>query len=305
MAGQFNNTRCKWQTTIVDASSQAPSVLQQKHFPEDEVSSESHRAVHPSVAQSQSASDEIDVDSNGADKIIISAQVADEIQISAEEFLEKELDNQDNDVFLFPVESLCDDENDAPPKSKLFDPTQMYLSEVGFSPLLTAEEEVYFSRLALQGDHKSRMRLIESNLRLVVKIARRYIGRGLSFLDLIEEGNLGLMRAVEKFDPELGFRFSTYGTWWIRQAIERGLMNQSRTIRLPIHIIKELNVYLRAARALMTQLDHEPTAEEIANLVDRPLKDVKRILGLNERVTSLDIPLIGELDRTLCDNICR
>lgn len=177
------------------------------------------------------------------------------------------------------------------------DPTQIYLSEIGYTPLLTAEEEVYFARLALKGDESARKRMIESNLRLVVKIARRYCNRGLALLDLIEEGNLGLMRAVEKFDPERGFRFSTYATWWIRQTIERAIMNQTRTIRLPIHVVKELNVYLRAARELTQALDHEPSAEEIAELVDKPIEDVKRMLGLNERVASVDTP-VGGADST-------
>lgn len=130
--------------------------------------------------------------------------------------------------------------------NKSLDATQLYLGEIGFSPLLTAEEEVLYARRALRGDEAARKRMIESNLRLVVKISRRYSNRGLALLDLIEEGNLGLIRAVEKFDPERGFRFSTYATWWIRQTIERALMNQTRTIRLPIHVVKELNIYLRA-----------------------------------------------------------
>ncbi len=142
------------------------------------------------------------------------------------------------------------------------DATQLYLNEIGFSPLLTPEEEVHFARLAQKGDPAGRRRMIESNLRLVVKIARRYVNRGLSLLDLIEEGNLGLIRAVEKFDPERGFRFSTYATWWIRQTIERAIMNQTRTIRLPIHVVKELNVYLRAARELTHKLDHEPSPKK-------------------------------------------
>ncbi len=184
-----------------------------------------------------------------------------------------------------------------------FDATRMYLSEIGFSPLLSAEEEVYYARLAQRGDESGRRRMIESNLRLVVKIARRYINRGLALLDLIEEGNLGLIRAVEKFDPERGFRFSTYATWWIRQTIERAIMNQTRTIRLPIHVVKELNSYLQAARRLAQSLDHEPNAEEIAELLDKPLTDVKRLLKLNERVTSVDVPIGRDSDKTLIDAI--
>jgi len=187
--------------------------------------------------------------------------------------------------------------------AKNLDATQLYLNEIGFSPLLSAEEEVYFSRLALKGDEAARKRMIESNLRLVVKIARRYINRGLTLLDLIEEGNLGLIRAVEKFDPERGFRFSTYATWWIRQTIERAIMNQTRTIRLPIHVVKELNVYLRAARELAQKLDHEPSPEEIAELVDKPVENVERMLGLNERVSSVDTPMGKDSDKSLLDTI--
>lgn len=187
--------------------------------------------------------------------------------------------------------------------SKTLDATQMYLSEIGFSPLLSAEEEVHFARMAQRGEDAGRKRMIESNLRLVVKIARRYLNRGLSLLDLIEEGNLGLIRAVEKFDPERGFRFSTYATWWIRQTIERAIMNQTRTIRLPIHVVKELNVYLRAARELTQKLDHEPSAEEIADLLDKPVADVKKMLKLNERVTSVDTPLSTDSDKTVLDTI--
>jgi RNA polymerase nonessential primary-like sigma factor len=187
--------------------------------------------------------------------------------------------------------------------TRALDATQLYLNEIGFSPLLTPQEEVHFARLAQKGDPAGRKRMIESNLRLVVKIARRYINRGLSLLDLIEEGNLGLIRAVEKFDPERGFRFSTYATWWIRQTIERAIMNQTRTIRLPIHVVKELNVYLRAARELTQKLDHEPTAEEIANLLEKPVGEVKRMLGLNERVASVDVSLGPDSDKTLLDTL--
>lgn len=183
------------------------------------------------------------------------------------------------------------------------DATRIYLKEIGFSPLLSAEEEVFFARKAQKGDDKARKRMIESNLRLVVKIARRYMNRGLSLLDLIEEGNLGLIRAVEKFDPERGFRFSTYATWWIRQTIERGIMNQTRTIRLPVHVLKEINIYQRAARYLAQKLDHEPSPEEVANLLDKPVEDVKGMLGLNERVASVDAPLDDDPDRSLLDAI--
>ncbi|EHM2264175.1 RNA polymerase sigma factor RpoS [Salmonella enterica subsp. enterica serovar Heidelberg] len=163
---------------------------------------------------------------------------------------------------------------------RVLDATQLYLGEIGYSPLLTAEEEVYFARRALRGDVASRRRMIESNLRLVVKIARRYGNRGLALLDLIEEGNLGLIRAVEKFDPERGFRFSTYATWWIRQTIERAIMNQTR---------------------LSHKLDHEPSAEEIAEQLDKPVDDVSRMLRLNERITSVDTPLGGDSEKALLD----
>ncbi len=183
------------------------------------------------------------------------------------------------------------------------DATRLYLNEIGASKLLTAEEEVALSRRAQRGDGAARKRMIESNLRLVVKIARRYMNRGLALLDLIEEGNLGLIRAVEKFDPERGFRFSTYATWWIRQTIERAIMNQTRTIRLPIHVVKEINVYLRAARKLSQHLDHEPSTEEIAQMLDKPTSEVKRMLGLNERVTSVDTPYGRDADKPLLETI--
>jgi len=186
---------------------------------------------------------------------------------------------------------------------KIMDATQLYLGEIGFSPLLTAQEEVYYARRSLRGDEVARKRMIESNLRLVVKISRRYNNRGLSLLDLVEEGNLGLIRAVEKFDPEKGFRFSTYATWWIRQTIERAIMNQTRTIRLPIHIVKKLNVYLRTARELAHKLTHEPTAEDIAKELDVPAQEVAKILKLNERISSVDIPIGNNSDKELLDII--
>ncbi len=183
------------------------------------------------------------------------------------------------------------------------DATRLYLNEIGFSPLLSAEEEVHFGRLVQRGDAAARTRMIISNLRLVVKIARRYMNRGLALLDLIEEGNLGLIHAVEKFDPERGFRFSTYATWWIRQTIERAIMNQARTIRLPIHVVKEINVYLRAVRHLAQSLDREPGPDDVAQFLDRPIEDVERMLRLNERIASVDVPTSTTVDRTLLDLI--
>lgn len=186
---------------------------------------------------------------------------------------------------------------------KDMDATRLYLKDIEFSPLLTADEEKYYSRRSKKGDEAARKKMIECNLRLVVKISRRYMNRGLALLDLIEEGNLGLIHAVGKFDAEKGFRFSTYATWWIRQTIERALMNQTRTIRLPIHVIKEMNVYLRTQRRLQQALNHEPTVEEIAEACDRPVADVKRVLGLRDRVTSVDVPANKDGDRLLLDII--
>ena len=171
------------------------------------------------------------------------------------------------------------------------DVTQLYLNEIGKAPLLTPEEEVALARLTVQGDFDARQTMIERNLRLVVNIAKHYANRGLTLLDLVEEGNLGLIHALEKFDPGRGFRFSTYATWWIRQNIERAIMNQSRTIRLPVHIIKELNIYLRAKRHLETHGVTDATSDDIAALTDHPVEDVRRIMQLNERVASLDAPL--------------
>jgi len=183
------------------------------------------------------------------------------------------------------------------------DATDIYLREIGGSPLLSKEEEIYYSRLARKGDESARKRMIESNLRLVVKIARRYIRSGMAILDLIEEGNIGLMRAVEKFDPERGFRFSTYGAWWIQQTIERAIMNQTRTIRLPVHMVKRLNGCLRTSRNLAKNLDHEPTIDEIAAAWGETTLEVEKMLSLNERVVSIDTPISEEVNKPLVDTI--
>jgi RNA polymerase nonessential primary-like sigma factor len=180
---------------------------------------------------------------------------------------------------------------EAPEAEFLGDATQLYLNEIGANPLLTPEEELALSRRVRQGDFEARQTMIERNLRLVVNIAKHYLNRGMPLLDLVEEGNLGLIHALEKFDPERGFRFSTYATWWIRQNIERAIMNQSRTIRLPVHVVKELNQVLRAMRNLEARSGGECCAEDIATLLAKPVEDVRHILSLNEHTASLDAPL--------------
>ncbi len=192
-------------------------------------------------------------------------------------------------------------ETPAPGEAVSRDPTRLYLSEIGVSPLLSAEEERSYARLAQRGDESARQRMIECNLRLVVKIARRYVNRGLPFLDLIEEGNLGLIHAVKKFDPERGFRFSTYATWWIRQTIERAIMNQSGAVRLPIHVIKDIHTCLRAARVIRQRQDRAPSAAQIAAHLKRDVADVTRLLALHECVTlrsaNVDDSVEGPVER--------
>lgn len=217
-------------------------------------------------------------------------------ELSVEEMTRAEASLENNaETTEEPTELLLEETAEPAIREKAADVTQIYLNEIGYSPLLTAEEEIKFSRLAQKGDLKARTRMIVSNLRLVVKIARHYYNRGLEFLDLIEEGNLGLLRAVEKYDPERGFRFSTYATWWIRQTIERAIMNQTRTIRLPIHVVRELNTYLVAARELMKNQNKEPSYTDIAAAVDKSVEDVQQMLELNERMISLDTLVGGDV----------
>ena len=189
----------------------------------------------------------------------------------------------------------------------LNDITQIYLNEIGQSPLLSPEQELEYARATRDGDFAARQKMIEHNLRLVVSIAKHYLNRGLTLADLIEEGNLGLIHALEKFDPERGFRFTTYATWWIRQSIERAIMNQSRTIRLPAHVVKELNIVLRALRHLETHgmlgENREPTLDDVAHLLGKPVEQVRKVLGYNEHVTSLDAPLDADPGLSLGDQL--
>jgi len=185
----------------------------------------------------------------------------------------------------------------------LDDPVRMYLKEIGRVPLLTAEEEVELAKRIEQGDEEAKRRLAEANLRLVVSIAKRYVGRGMLFLDLIQEGNLGLIKAVEKFDFRKGFKFSTYATWWIRQAITRAIADQARTIRIPVHMVETINKLIRVSRQLLQELGREPTPEEIAKEMDLSVERVREIMKIAQEPVSLETPIGEEEDSHLGDFI--
>ncbi|MDI6871835.1 MAG: RNA polymerase sigma factor RpoD [Bacillota bacterium] len=202
-----------------------------------------------------------------------------------------------------PEEDTADLDLSVPEGVSLDDPVRMYLKEIGRVPLLSAEEEVELAKRIEQGDEKAKRRLAEANLRLVVSIAKRYVGRGMLFLDLIQEGNLGLIKAVEKFDYRKGYKFSTYATWWIRQAITRAIADQARTIRIPVHMVETINKLIRVSRQLLQELGREPTPEEIAAEMDMTVDRVREILKIAQEPVSLETPIGEEEDSHLGDFI--
>ena len=243
-----------------------------------------------------------------------------ELQLNAEQFekildyLEKnnidvlKLQESDDDVLLPEDEDMEEIELDkidlsVPDGVSIDDPVRMYLKEIGKVPLLTAEEEIELAKKMEQGDQEAKKRLAEANLRLVVSIAKRYVGRGMLFLDLIQEGNLGLIKAVEKFDYRKGYKFSTYATWWIRQAITRAIADQARTIRIPVHMVETINKLIRVSRQLLQELGREPTPEEIAEEMDMPVERVREILKISQEPVSLETPIGEEEDSHLGDFI--
>jgi RNA polymerase primary sigma factor len=223
----------------------------------------------------------------------------------------EDLDEPDDDEMLRMDEEDSDEETEdlehidlsVPEGVSIEDPVRMYLKEIGKVPLLTAEEEIDLAQRMEQGDEVAKKKLAEANLRLVVSIAKRYVGRGMLFLDLIQEGNLGLLKAVEKFDYRKGYKFSTYATWWIRQAITRAIADQARTIRIPVHMVETINKQVRVSRQLLQELGREPTPEEIADEMNVPVERVREIMKISQEPVSLETPIGEEEDSHLGDFI--
>ncbi len=220
----------------------------------------------------------------------------DEEEIEPDLFLDEEMDEEE-EIAVDPMDLSV------PDGVSLADPIRMYLKEIGKIPLLSTDEEIELAKRMENGDEEARKRLAEANLRLVVSIAKRYVGRGMQFLDLIQEGNLGLIKAVEKFDYRKGYKFSTYATWWIRQAITRAIADQARTIRIPVHMVETINRLIRASRQMVQELGREPTPEELARKLDMPVERVREIKKISQDPVSLETPIGEEEDSHLGDFI--
>ena len=245
---------------------------------------------------------DMELDSEQMDKVFeaLEASNIDVLRIG-----EGDEDDDDIEIMLTEEDEVDMEKIDlsVPDGISIEDPVRMYLKEIGKVPLLSAEEEIELARRMEEGDEDAKKRLAEANLRLVVSIAKRYVGRGMLFLDLIQEGNLGLIKAVEKFDYNKGFKFSTYATWWIRQAITRAIADQARTIRIPVHMVETINKLIRVSRQLLQELGREPLPEEIAKELDMPVDRVREILKISQEPVSLETPIGEEEDSHLGDFI--
>ena len=270
-----------------------------------------HGKKNKSILELQEINDffsDMELDAEQMEKVYeyLEANHIDVLRVSGDGDGIEELDDVDDSDIVLTDEDDVDMEKidlSVPDGISIEDPVRMYLKEIGKVPLLSADEEVELAKRMAEGDEDAKKRLAEANLRLVVSIAKRYVGRGMLFLDLIQEGNLGLIKAVEKFDYHKGFKFSTYSTWWIRQAITRAIADQARTIRIPVHMVETINKLIRVSRQLLQELEREPTPEEIAAELDMPVERVREILKISQEPVSLETPIGEEEDSHLGDFI--
>ena len=270
-----------------------------------------HGNQNKSILELQEINDffsDMELDAEQMEKVYeyLEANHIDVLRVSGDGDGIEELDDVDDSDIVLTDEDDVDMEKidlSVPDGISIEDPVRMYLKEIGKVPLLSADEEVELAKRMAEGDEDAKKRLAEANLRLVVSIAKRYVGRGMLFLDLIQEGNLGLIKAVEKFDYHKGFKFSTYATWWIRQAITRAIADQARTIRIPVHMVETINKLIRVSRQLLQELGREPTPEEIAAELDMPVERVREILKISQEPVSLETPIGEEEDSHLGDFI--
>ena len=270
-----------------------------------------HGKKNKSILELQEINDffsDMELDAEQMEKVYeyLEANHIDVLRVSGDGDGIEELDDVDDSDIVLTDEDDVDMEKidlSVPDGISIEDPVRMYLKEIGKVPLLSADEEVELAKRMAEGDEDAKKRLAEANLRLVVSIAKRYVGRGMLFLDLIQEGNLGLIKAVEKFDYHKGFKFSTYATWWIRQAITRAIADQARTIRIPVHMVETINKLIRVSRQLLPELGREITPEEIAAELDMPVERVREILKISQEPVSLETPIGEEEDSHLGDFI--